>query len=329
MTDMPARQPFRSIHRSAAHLRQHRRDIGNTPLVRVPRLCAEEGITADLLLKLEFFNPIASVKDRIGVAMIEALEAEGRLGPGSILVEPTSGNTGIGLAFVCAARGYRLILTMPELVSIERRKMLALLGAEVDADAAREGHEGCHRQGREILAEIPVLSRPTSSATRPTRRSTAKTTAEEIWVDTDGEVDVIVVRRRHRRHADRLRSGAEAAQAVPAMVAVEPAASPVLSGGQPAPHPIQGIGAGFVPEILDTSLIDEIVAGLQRGIARGPAVSPRLEGIPGGISSGAQVAAALTVAKRPEMAGNDRHDHPLFRRTLPVDGPVRGGLIAA
>ena len=122
--------------------------IGNTPLVRVPRLCAEEGITADLLLKLEFFNPIASVKDRIGVAMIEALEAEGRLGPGSILVEPTSGNTGIGLAFVCAARGYRLILTMPESVSIERRKMLRFLGAEVDPDPAREGHEGRHRQGR-------------------------------------------------------------------------------------------------------------------------------------------------------------------------------------
>ena len=304
MTDMPARLPLRldpplrrRIYDSIAET------IGNTPLVRVPRLCAEEGITADLLLKLEFFNPIASVKDRIGVAMIEALEAEGRLGPDSVLVEPTSGNTGIGLAFVCAARGYRLILTMPESVSIERRKMLRFLGAEVILTPREKGMKGAIAKAEEILAETPGAVTPNQFGNPANPKIHRETTAEEIWADTKGQVDVIVAGVGTGGTLTGCGQALKPRKPSLRMVAVEPAASPVLSGGPPAPHPIQGIGAGFVPEILDTSLIDEIVqVSNEESFAEARRLA-RLEGIPGGISSGAMVAAALTVAKRPEMAG--------------------------
>jgi cysteine synthase A len=277
--------------------------IGNTPLVRVPKLAAEEGIGADLLLKLEFFNPIASVKDRIGVAMIEALEAEGKLGPGTVLVEPTSGNTGIALAFVCAARGYRLILTMPESVSVERRKMLRFLGAEVELTPREKGMKGAIARAEEILAANPGAIIPNQFGNPANPKIHRDTTAEEIWADTEGRVDVIVSGIGTGGTLTGCGQVLKPRKPTLRMVAVEPEASPVLSGGQPSPHPIQGIGAGFVPEILDTGLIDEIVkVGNDEAFQEARRLA-RLEGIPGGISSGAAVAAALKVAKRPEMAG--------------------------
>jgi cysteine synthase A len=277
--------------------------IGNTPLVRIGRLCAEEGIEADLLMKLEFFNPIGSVKDRIGVAMIEALEAEGRIGPNTILVEPTSGNTGIGLAFVCAARGYRLILTMPESVSVERRKMLTLLGAEVILTPREQGMKGAIAKAAEILAEHPTALTPDQFGNPANPEIHRRTTAEEIWADTQGRVDVIVVGVGTGGTITGCGQVLKPRKPGLRIVAVEPAASPVLSGGAPGPHPIQGIGAGFVPDILDTEVIDEIIpVGNDAAFAQARRLA-RLEGIPGGISSGAILDAAITVAKRPGMAG--------------------------
>jgi cysteine synthase len=277
--------------------------IGNTPLVRIPRICREEGISADICLKLEFFNPIASVKDRIGVSMIMALEEAGKLQPGGTLIEPTSGNTGIGLAFVAAARGYRLILTMPESVSSERRKMLRYLGAEVELTPREKGMNGAIARAQELLAATPGAVMPNQFANPANPAIHRQTTAEEIWHDTQGRVDVIVSGigtggtltgcaqvLRPRRPALR-------------MIAVEPAASPVLSGGKPGPHPLQGIGAGFVPEILATDEIDEIVqVGNEESMEQARRLA-RTEGIPGGISSGSALAATLKVAHRPEMAG--------------------------
>ena len=277
--------------------------IGNTPLVRARRLIAEEGLAADLLLKLEFFNPIASVKDRIGVAMVEALEAEGRIGPGAVLVEPTSGNTGIGLAFVCAAKGYRLILTMPESVSAERRKMLRFLGAEVVLTPREQGMKGAVARAAELVEEHPGAVTPDQFGNPANPRIHRETTAEEIWADTEGRVDVVVSGVGTGGTLTGCGQALKARKPSVRMVAVEPEASPVLSGGQPSPHPIQGIGAGFVPEVLDTGLIDEVVeVGNEESFAQARRLA-RLEGIPGGISSGAAVAAALRVAKRPEMAG--------------------------
>ena len=277
--------------------------IGNTPLVRVPRLCREEGIDADLLLKLEFFNPIGSVKDRIGVAMIEALEEEGRVGPSTVLVEPTSGNTGIGLAFVCAARGIRLILTMPESVSVERRKMLALLGAEVVLTPRELGMKGAIAKAAEILAANPGAVTPDQFGNPANPEIHRRTTAEEIWADTDGAVDVVIAGVGTGGTITGCGEVLKARKPDLWMVAVEPAASPVLSGGTPAPHPIQGIGAGFVPEVLDTDVIDEIVAVDNDDAFAQARRLAHLEGIPGGISSGAILSAAITVAKRPAMAG--------------------------
>ena len=277
--------------------------IGNTPLVRVRRLCAEEGIAADLLLKLEFFNPIASVKDRIGVAMIEALEAEGRIGPDTVLVEPTSGNTGIGLAFVCAARGYRLILTMPESVSVERRKMLNLLGAEVVLTPREQGMKGAIAAAEAILAEHPGGIIPDQFGNPANPDIHRRTTAEEIWADTDGKVDIIVAGVGTGGTLTGCGQALRPRKPSLWMVAVEPEASPVLSGGPSGPHPIQGIGAGFIPPILDTSQIDEIVQVSNEAAFTQARRLARLEGIPGGISSGAMVAAAIEVAKRPGMAG--------------------------
>ena len=277
--------------------------IGNTPLVRVERLAAAHGAVAEILLKLEFFNPIASVKDRIGVGMIEALEAAQLIGPGAVLVEPTSGNTGIGLAFVAAARGYRLILTMPESMSIERRKMLKFLGAEIELTPREKGMKGAIARAEELLKEIPGSVMPGQFTNPANPAIHRRTTAEEIWVDTGGKLDAIVS---GVGTGGTLTGTAQVLKPrLPQlkMIAVEPEASPVLSGGAPAPHMIQGIGAGFVPEVLDTAQIDEVIKIANETALQMARELASTEGIPGGISSGAAVAAALEVAKRPEMAG--------------------------
>jgi len=277
--------------------------IGNTPLVRIPHITAEDGITADICLKLEFFNPIASVKDRIGVSMVLDLEASGRLLPGGTIIEPTSGNTGIGLAFVCAARGYRLILTMPESMSIERRKMLAYLGAELVLTPREKGVNGAIARAKELLAEIPGAVIPDQFANPANPAIHVKTTAEEIWYDTAGEIDAVVsgigtggtftgIGRTLKPRRPGLK-----------MIAVEPAASPVISGGKPAPQPIQGIGAGFIPDNLDRSLIDEVITVENEEAFAAARRLARTEGIPAGISSGAALAATLRIARRPEFAG--------------------------
>lgn len=277
--------------------------IGNTPLVRIHRIAAEEGIRADICLKLEFFNPIASVKDRIGVNMIVAMERDGRIKPGATIIEPTSGNTGIGLAFVCAARGYRLILTMPESVSVERRKMLRYLGAEVELTPRERGMPGAIARADEMLAATPGAVMPNQFANPANPEIHRQTTAEEIWHDTQGEVDAIVsgigTGGTFTGCAEVLKPRRPGLR----MIAVEPEASPVLSGGNPGPHPIQGIGAGFVPQVLETQFIDEIVKiSNDESFATARRLA-RTEGIPGGISSGAAVAATLKIARRPEMAG--------------------------
>jgi cysteine synthase A len=277
--------------------------IGNTPLVRIPRITAEEGITADLTLKLEFFNPIASVKDRIGVNMILALEREGKIKPGSTLIEPTSGNTGIGLAFVAAARGYRLILTMPESVSIERRKMLAYLGAELVLTPREKGMSGAVARANELLAETPGAVQPNQFGNPANPEIHRLTTAEEIWHDTEGQVDAIVSGIGTGGTLTGVAQALKSRRPGLKFFAVEPEASPVLSGGKPGPHPIQGIGAGFVPQVLDTSLVDEIVQVSNDETFATAKRLARTEGIPGGISSGAAVAATLKIARRPEFAG--------------------------
>jgi cysteine synthase A len=277
--------------------------IGNTPLVRAPNLAAREGIVADLCLKLEFFNPIASVKDRIGVAMILDLEEQGLIGPGSTLIEPTSGNTGIGLAFAGAARGYRVILTMPDSMSVERRKMLAILGAELHLTPREKGIGGSIARAEELLAEIPNSVMP-SQFTNPANPAIhRRTTAEEIWNDTGGEVDVIVCGIGTGGTFTGVSSVLKPRRPGLRMVAVEPELSPVLSGGKHSPHVIQGIGAGFIPEVMDTEAIDEIIlASNDNAVETARAVS-KLDGIPVGISSGAAIWAGLQIAKRPGMAG--------------------------
>jgi cysteine synthase A len=277
--------------------------IGNTPLVRLPRFSRENGCRAEILAKLEFFNPLSSVKDRIGLAMIEAAEKAGRITKGTVLIEPTSGNTGIALAFVCAAKGYRLILCMPESMSLERRKMLMLLGAEIELTPAGKGMRGSLDRAQELQNKHPnsiILQQFDNPANPDIHFST---TAEEIWRDTGGTVDAVVsgvgtggtltgVGRALKPRKPSLR-----------MIAVEPEDSPVLSGGLPGPHRIQGLGAGFVPQNLDTSLIDEIVRiGNETAFATARLVA-RMEGVPAGISSGAALAAALEIGARPEMDG--------------------------
>ncbi|SLN21812.1 cysteine synthase A [Oceanibacterium hippocampi] len=277
--------------------------IGGTPLVRLNRLAAEEGAKAQVLLKLEFFNPIASVKDRIAVSMVEAIEAAGRMKADTVLVEPTSGNTGIGLAFVCAAKGYRLILVMPESMSVERRKMLKLLGAELELTPAEKGMGGAIARAEELVASLPDALIPQQFKHPANPVIHQVTTGAEIWTDTGGKVDAVVsgvgtggtltgVGRYLKERNPAIR-----------MIAVEPEDSPVISGGKPGPHKIQGIGAGFVPDNLDTSLIDEVLTiGNETAFETARRVA-RLEGIPCGISSGAAVAAALEVAERDDMAG--------------------------
>lgn len=278
--------------------------IGDTPIVRLDKFAKEKGIVAHLLAKLEFFNPIASVKDRIGVAMIAAMEADGRIRPGeTTLVEPTSGNTGIALAFAAAAKGYRLILTMPETMSIERRKMLALLGAELVLTEGAKGMKGAIARAEELVATIPGAVIPQQFENPANPEIHRRTTAEEIWNDTAGAVDIFVSGIGTGGTITGV--GQVLKQRKPGLqvVAVEPEASPVLSGGQPGPHKIQGIGAGFAPKILDTSVYDEVVTVSNEDAFANARLLAKLEGVPVGISSGAALQAATVIGSRPENAG--------------------------
>jgi cysteine synthase A len=277
--------------------------IGNTPLVRLNRLPQEQGIDAEILVKLEFFNPISSVKDRIGVSMIDAMEASGAIRPGATLVEPTSGNTGIALAFVAAARGYRLILVMPETMSLERRKMLAYLGAELVLTPGPMGMKGSIARAEELLREIPNSVMPQQFKNPANPEVHRRTTAEEIWNDTNGQLDAFVAGVGTGGTITGVGQVIKPRLPTMKIFAVEPEDSPILSGGQPGPHKIQGIGAGFVPDVLDRSVIDGVVTvGNQTAFDTARKVS-RLEGIPGGISTGANIAAALEIASRPEFKG--------------------------
>ncbi len=279
--------------------------VGDTPLVRLQRLPQSRGIKANILAKLEFFNPIASVKDRIGVSMIDAMEAAGVLKPDTVLVEPTSGNTGIALAFVAAARGYRLILVMPESMSLERRKMLSLLGAELVLTEAAQGMRGAVGKAEEIIAQLKNAVMPQQFRNLANPKIHRETTAEEIWNDTGGEIDAFVAGVGTGGTITGVGQALKPRRKSLKVFAVEPEDSPVLSGGQPGPHKIQGIGAGFVPEVLDRSVIDEVVTvGNQTAFETARALA-RLDGIPGGISSGAAVAAALEIGARPEYAGKN------------------------
>ncbi len=275
--------------------------IGNTPLLRLHKVT--NGAPAEVLVKLEFFNPGASVKDRIAMSMIEAAEKSGQIGPDTILVEPTSGNTGIGLALVAAAKGYRCLLIMPDTMSLERRKLLAAFGADLILTPGAEGMRGAIRRAQEILASDPrylMLQQFDNPANPEIHR---RTTAEEIWRDTDAQLDIFV-------------SGVGTGGTLTGVgqvlkprlpnlkiVAVEPDASPVLSGGQPGSHKIQGIGAGFVPGVLETSLIDEVVRVTNDDAIAMARRLPKEEGLLVGISSGAAVHAAVRLAQRPENAG--------------------------
>jgi cysteine synthase A len=277
--------------------------IGNTPLVRLNRIAQEAGCVAEIAAKLEFFNPLSSVKDRIALGMIEAAEASGKLNPKSVLVEATSGNTGIALAFVCAAKGYKLILTMPESMSLERRKMLKFLGAELELTPAGKGMRGAIERAEEIVSSNPnaMLVQQFKNPANPAIHH--RTTGHEIWNDTAGKVDVFITGVGTGGTITGVSQVLKAKKPGVKIIAVEPEDSPVLSGGKPGPHKIQGIGAGFVPDILDRSLIDEVITiGNETAFATARKVS-RYEGITPGISSGATIAAALEVGKRPEMKG--------------------------
>jgi cysteine synthase A len=275
--------------------------IGGTPLVKLNRIAA--GSEAVIYAKLEFFNPLGSVKDRIGAAMITAAEAEGRIGPQSLIVEPTSGNTGIALAFICAAKGYRLRLTMPDTMSVERRKLLTHLGAELVLTPGSEGMKGAIQKARDILAETPEAFMPDQFANPANPRIHRETTAEEIWADTGGKVDVLVAGVGTGGTITGVSQAIKARKPSFHTVAVEPADSPVLSGGSPGPHKIQGIGAGFVPDVLDRSVIDEVVQVTNEDAFETARRLADKEGILCGISSGAAVWAALSVARRPESEG--------------------------
>lgn len=275
--------------------------VGRTPLVRLETLT--RGLGAAVLAKLESMNPLGSVKDRIGAAMIAAAEAQGRLRPGGLIVEPTSGNTGIALAFVCAARGYRLILTMPETMSQERRRLLKHLGAEVVLTPAGQGMSGAINRAREILGEHPGAYLPDQFSNPANPEIHRRTTAAEIWADTRGAVDILVAGVGTGGTITGVAEFIKSRKPSFRAVAVEPAASPVLSGGRPGPHKIQGIGAGFVPGVLNRRVIDEIITVTDAEALETARQVARREGILCGISSGAAVFAALQVARRPESKG--------------------------
>jgi cysteine synthase len=277
--------------------------IGATPLVRLHRLARDADAKADILAKCEFFNPLSSVKDRIGVSMIAAAEAAGRIKPGTVLVEPTSGNTGIALAFVCAAKGYHLILTMPDSMSLERRKMLQFLGAELELTPAAQGMRGAITKAEEIARSLPDAFIPQQFQNPANPEIHRRTTAEEIWRDTGGNVDAIVSGIGTGGTLTGVGSVLKPRKPDLKMIAVEPEDSAVLSGGPPGPHRIQGIGAGFVPEILDTKLIDEIIRVSNDTAFKTARQAARLDGLAVGISAGGALAAAIEVGERPEMAG--------------------------
>jgi cysteine synthase A len=275
--------------------------IGNTPLVKLNRMT--EGLQATVLAKLESFNPLSSVKDRIGVNMIEAAEQAGLIGEDTVILEPTSGNTGIGLAFVCAAKGYKLVLMMPDTMSIERRRLLQALGAELILTSGAEGMPGAVRKAEELAMQDPRYFIPQQFKNPANPEIHRRTTAEEIWRDTDGKVDVVVAGvgtgGTITGIAEVLKPRKEGFQAI----AVEPDDSPILSGGEPGPHKIQGIGAGFVPDVLRVDLVDEVVRVTNEDAAATARRLAREEGVLAGISSGAAASAALQVAARPENAG--------------------------
>jgi cysteine synthase A len=278
--------------------------IGSTPLVRLNRICGED-IDARIYAKLEFFNPLGSVKDRIAASMIAAAEVEGKINPQTLVVEPTSGNTGIALAFICAAKNYRLCLTMPDTMSEERRRLLKHLGAELVLTPGAEGMKGAIAKAQEIVDSEKEAFMPNQFANPANPRAHRETTAEEIWRDTEGQVDILI-------------SGVGTGGTITGVaqvikprkpsfkaIAVEPADSPVLSGGEKGPHKIQGIGAGFIPEVLDQSLIDDVVTVTNDDAFEFARQAAKLEGILCGISSGAAIKAALDVARRPESAGKN------------------------
>ena len=277
--------------------------IGSTPLVRLNRIC--ENVEARIYAKLEFFNPLGSVKDRIAASMIEAAEVEGLIHPQTLIVEPTSGNTGIALAFICAAKNYRLCLTMPDTMSDERRRLLKHLGAELVLTPGAEGMKGAIGKAQEILESEKDSFMPNQFGNPANPRAHRETTAEEIWRDTEGQVDILI-------------SGVGTGGTITGVaqvikprkpsfkaIAVEPADSPILSGGEKGPHKIQGIGAGFIPEVLDQSLIDDVVTVTNDDAFETARSAAKLEGILCGISSGAAIKAALDVAGRPESAGKN------------------------
>ena len=277
--------------------------IGNTPLVRLNRTAKKHGAVAEVLLKLEFFNPLSSVKDRIGVAMIDAAVRDGLIKEGTVLIEPTSGNTGIALAFIAAARGLKLILTMPETMSLERRKLLKILGAKLVLTEGAKGMKGAIAKAEELHAQIPnslILQQFANPANPEIHR---RTTAEEIWRDTEGKVDFVVSGIGTGGTITGIAEVIKGRKPGFKAVAVEPSRSPVLSGGQPAPHKLQGIGAGFVPGVLNTAIIDEIIPVLEEDSGPISKEVNQLDGIPVGISSGAAIWAALQLARRPENAG--------------------------
>lgn len=277
--------------------------IGNTPLIRLSRLAAAEGCKADIIGKCEFFNPLSSVKDRIGIAMIEAAEADGRLTPDTVIVEPTSGNTGLALAFVCAIKGYRLIVTMPDTMSLEKRKLLELLNAEVVLTPAENGMPGAISRAEEIMTNHADTFMPHQFSNVANPEIHARTTAEEIWVDTGGKLDVVVSGVGTGGTLTGIGQVIKSRNPDLHMIAVEPETNAVLSGNLPGAHEIQGIGAGFIPDILDTAMVDEVITvndeaafSMARNVAK-------LEGLPVGITPGAALVAALDVGRRPEMVG--------------------------
>jgi cysteine synthase len=275
--------------------------IGGTPLVALNRIT--HGVDARVLAKLEFFNPLGSVKDRIAAAMIDAAEAAGQIGPQTLIVEPTSGNTGIALAFICAAKGYRLCLTMPQTMSVERRKLLKHLGAELLLTPGDKGMGGAIAAAEQMLAENPGAFMPDQFKNPANPKIHRETTAEEIWRDTEGQVDIVVAGVGTGGTITGVAQGIKTRKPSLRAVAVEPEASPVLSGGAPGPHKIQGIGAGFIPEVLDRSVIDEVLTVSDQVAFETARRLAKLEGILCGISSGAAVAAALEIARRREAAG--------------------------
>lgn len=279
--------------------------IGDTPMVRLNRIAKKNNAQANVYTKLEFFNPLSSVKDRLAYGLIEAAEQSGAVGPDTVFVEPTSGNTGIALAFICAAKGYKLILTMPESMSLERRKMLKLLGAELELTPAAKGMRGAIDKAEEILQNNANAIMPQQFKNLANPAMHRSTTAEEIWNDTEGKVDVFVAGVGTGGTITGVAEVLKERNADLKIVAVEPEDSPILSGGAPGPHKIQGIGAGFVPDILKTDLIDEVITiGNETAFSTAREVA-ETDGIPVGISSGATIAAALEIAARPDMKGKN------------------------